>query len=58
MNIVHFSSGSGIVVPVFPHVYCSVVERELTLYYSETVFKEKHGVWDLVPELTITHLIS
>ncbi len=24
---------------------------------SEAVFKEKHGVWDIMPELTITHLI-
>ncbi len=24
----------------------------------ETVLKEKHGIWDLKPELTITHLIS
>jgi hypothetical protein len=24
----------------------------------ETVFKEEHIVWDLMPELTITHLIS
>jgi hypothetical protein len=25
---------------------------------TETVFKEKHGVWDPMPEPTITHLIS
>ncbi len=23
-------------------------------YFKETVFKEKHGVWDLMPVLTIT----
>jgi hypothetical protein len=27
---------------------CTVVQR------PETVFKEKHGVWDSMPELTIT----
>ena len=29
-----------------------------TLGTSETVFKEKHSLWDPMPELTITHLIS
>jgi hypothetical protein len=24
----------------------------------EAVFKEKHGIWDTMPELTKTHLIS
>jgi hypothetical protein len=26
--------------------------------HPEAVFKEKHGVWALLPELTSTHLIS
>jgi hypothetical protein len=25
---------------------------------TEVVFKEKHGIWNPMPELTITHLIS
>jgi hypothetical protein len=25
---------------------------------TEAVFKEKHGVWNPMPELTIAHLIS
>jgi hypothetical protein len=25
---------------------------------TEAVFKEKHGVWNPMPQLTITHLIS
>ncbi len=25
---------------------------------TETVFKEKHGVWDPMPKFTITHLLT
>jgi hypothetical protein len=32
--------------------------KESFTVHTETVFKEKHGVRDTMPELTITHLIS
>jgi hypothetical protein len=32
--------------------------QQLLIWYAEAVFKEKHGVWDPMPELTITYLIS
>ncbi len=33
-------------------LYC-----ETKIYaFTETVFKEKHGVWDPTPELTTTHI--
>jgi hypothetical protein len=32
--------------------------QECIIRGTKPVFKEKHGVWDPMPELTMTHLIS